>query len=87
MDGSLTQVRTAVVDHVGLPVVNPWKRAVRASDIQFRKDGTGVLVTEARAASAGLSTNYTLWDLGTNAALDAGLAAGLMLSRSCEGMP
>jgi len=34
-----------VVDHVGLPVVNPWKRAVRASDIQFRKDGTGVLVT------------------------------------------
>lgn len=34
-----------VVDHVGLPVDNPWKRAVRAGDIQFRKDGTGVLVT------------------------------------------
>jgi hypothetical protein len=27
-----------VVDHVGLPVENPWKRAVRAGDIQFRRD-------------------------------------------------
>ncbi len=34
-----------VVDHVGLPVDNPWKRAVRTSDIQFRKDGTAVVVT------------------------------------------
>jgi hypothetical protein len=43
------QVSTAkdayVVDHIGLPAENPWKRAVRAGDIQFRKDGTGVLVT------------------------------------------
>ncbi len=34
-----------VVDHVGLPVENPWKRAVRAGDVQFRKDGTAVVVT------------------------------------------
>jgi mono/diheme cytochrome c family protein/glucose/arabinose dehydrogenase len=34
-----------VVDHVGLPAENPWRRAVRVSDIQFLKDGTGVTVT------------------------------------------
>lgn len=34
-----------VIDHVDLPSDNPWKRAVRCGDIQFRKDGTGVLVT------------------------------------------
>jgi mono/diheme cytochrome c family protein len=34
-----------VIDHVGLPVENPWKRAVRTGDIQFRKDGTAVVVT------------------------------------------
>ncbi|MFM8549690.1 MAG: hypothetical protein ACKOBS_03310, partial [Verrucomicrobiota bacterium] len=33
------------IDHVGLPVDNPWKRAVRTGDIQFRKDGTAVVVT------------------------------------------
>ena len=33
------------IDHVGLPVGNPWKRAVRTSDIQFHKDGTAVVVT------------------------------------------
>lgn len=34
-----------VVDHVALPADNPWRRAVRISDIQFLKDGTGVGVT------------------------------------------
>ena len=34
-----------VVDHVALPVDNPWKRAVRASDVQFFKDGRAALVT------------------------------------------
>ncbi|OYW24713.1 MAG: hypothetical protein B7Z55_01410, partial [Planctomycetales bacterium 12-60-4] len=34
-----------VVDHIGLPEDNPWKRAVRMGDIQFLKDGTGVGVT------------------------------------------
>jgi len=34
-----------VVDHVDLPVPNPWKRAVRCGDIQFKKDGTAVVVT------------------------------------------
>jgi glucose/arabinose dehydrogenase len=34
-----------VVDHISLPAGNPWKRAVRISDIQFLKDGTGVGVT------------------------------------------
>jgi cytochrome c2 len=34
-----------VIDHVGLPVANPWKRAVRTGDIQFRRDGTAVVVT------------------------------------------
>ena len=36
---------TYAIDHVGLPVENPWKRAVRTGDIQFRKDGTAVVVT------------------------------------------
>lgn len=34
-----------VVDTVELPQENPWRRAVRISDIQFLKDGTGVGVT------------------------------------------
>jgi len=34
-----------VIDHVDLPSANPWKRAVRCGDIQFKKDGTGVLIT------------------------------------------
>ncbi len=34
-----------VLDHVDLPDDNPWKRAVRLGDIQFLKDGTGVIVT------------------------------------------
>jgi mono/diheme cytochrome c family protein len=34
-----------VVDDIQLPTDNPWRRAVRASDIQFMKDGTGALVT------------------------------------------
>jgi glucose/arabinose dehydrogenase/mono/diheme cytochrome c family protein len=33
-----------VVDHVELPFANPWKRNVRPADIQFLKDGTGVVV-------------------------------------------
>lgn len=34
-----------VVDRIGLPEDNPWKRAVRMSDIQFLSDGTGMGVT------------------------------------------
>ena len=34
-----------VVDDIGLPIENPWRRNVRPGDIQFLKDGTGVLVT------------------------------------------
>src|SRR5690606_11154086 len=34
-----------VIDDVPLPVDNPWRRNVRASDIQFLGDGTGVVVT------------------------------------------
>jgi mono/diheme cytochrome c family protein len=34
-----------VVDHIGLPENNPWRRRVRGSDIQFLPDGTGVLIT------------------------------------------
>jgi mono/diheme cytochrome c family protein len=34
-----------VVDDIELPTDNPWRRNVRASDIQFKKDGTGALVT------------------------------------------
>jgi cytochrome c2 len=34
-----------VVDDIALPEDNPWRRAVRISDIQFLKDGTGVGVT------------------------------------------
>jgi len=34
-----------VVDHIELPVNNPWRRNVRPADIQFLPDGTGVLVT------------------------------------------
>ena len=34
-----------VVDDIGLPVDNPWHRAVRPADIQFLRDGTGAVVT------------------------------------------
>lgn len=34
-----------VVDDIGLPLDNPWRRLVRVSDVQFLTDGTGVLVT------------------------------------------
>ena len=34
-----------VVDDFTLPVDNPWRRNVRPGDIQFLKDGTGVVVT------------------------------------------
>jgi cytochrome c551/c552 len=34
-----------VVDDIGLPLDNPWRRNVRLSDIQFLGDGTGVAVT------------------------------------------
>jgi mono/diheme cytochrome c family protein len=34
-----------VIDDIGLPVDNPWRRKVRVSDIQFMKDGTGACVT------------------------------------------
>ena len=34
-----------VVDDIGLPSDNPWRRKLRLSDIQFLKDGTGVCVT------------------------------------------
>ena len=34
-----------VVDEIGLPQVNRWKRAVRLSDVQFLPDGTGYAVT------------------------------------------
>lgn len=34
-----------LVDDIALPKNNPWKRNVRPGDIQFRKDGTGVVVT------------------------------------------
>ena len=34
-----------VVDHIALPLDNPWRRNVRPGDIQFLEDGTGVSVT------------------------------------------
>jgi glucose/arabinose dehydrogenase/mono/diheme cytochrome c family protein len=34
-----------VVDDVALPSENPWGRKVRPGDIQFLKDGTGVVIT------------------------------------------
>lgn len=34
-----------VVDHIGLPLENPWRRGFRPGDIQFLKDGTGVSIT------------------------------------------
>lgn len=41
-----SQERAAyVVDHVALPVENPWRRNLRMGDIQFLADGTGVGVT------------------------------------------
>ena len=39
------QTDAYVVDHVALPLQNPWKRGVRVGDIQFLDDGTGVAVT------------------------------------------
>lgn len=34
-----------VVDRIGLPTDNPWRRGVRPSDVQFLPDGTGLTVT------------------------------------------
>lgn len=34
-----------VVDHIALPFENPWRRGVRPGDIQFLRDGTGVMIT------------------------------------------
>ena len=34
-----------VVDDIGLPVSNPWRRNVRPGDVQFLKDGTAAAVT------------------------------------------
>lgn len=34
-----------VVDDVALPWPNPWRRGIRPGDVQFFKDGTGVVVT------------------------------------------
>jgi mono/diheme cytochrome c family protein len=34
-----------VIDDIGLPTDNPWRRDVRPGDIQFLADGTGMLVT------------------------------------------
>ena len=34
-----------VVDDIELPAVNPWRRNIRPGDVQFLKDGTGVVVT------------------------------------------
>ncbi len=40
-----TESAAYVIDHIQLPTNNPWKRALRLSDIQFLPDGTGVGVT------------------------------------------
>jgi cytochrome c2 len=40
-----TSKEAFVVDDVGLPVDNPWHRAMRPADIQFLRDGTGAVVT------------------------------------------
>jgi mono/diheme cytochrome c family protein len=40
-----TSKEAYVVDDVELPTKNPWRRHVRPGDIQFRDDGTGVLIT------------------------------------------
>jgi cytochrome c2/glucose/arabinose dehydrogenase len=43
---TLSTVQEAfVVDDFALPTDNPWRRNVRPGDIQFLKDGTGVIVT------------------------------------------
>ncbi len=34
-----------VVDDLALPTDNPWRRGVRPADIQFLRDGTGVVIT------------------------------------------
>lgn len=44
-DSPSTARAAYVVDDVPLPEANPWKRAVRVSDIQFLGDGTGTCVT------------------------------------------
>lgn len=59
------------------PVI--WATATRTT-LTGSSDGTGALQTELRGASAQASTNYTLWDPSISAALDGGVAAGLVLS-------
>lgn len=55
-----------------------WSTATRTA-LGAASDGSGVLVQEARFANAGWNTSYTLWDLGSGTALDAGSASGLSL--------
>jgi hypothetical protein len=61
--------------------LNPvaWASATRTV-LSAASDGSGVQVQQARFASAGWNTAYTLWGLGSGAALDAGTASGLSLS-------
>ena len=40
-----TEKDAYVVDDFALPLENPWRRNVRPGDIQFLRDGTGVIVT------------------------------------------
>lgn len=40
-----TSTDAYVIDDIGLPVPNPWKRLVRVSDVQFLADGTAACVT------------------------------------------
>ena len=43
--GRSTSKDAYVVDDIPLPVDNPWRRNVRPGDVQFLRDGTGVIVT------------------------------------------
>ena len=43
--GLSTSKDAYVVDDMPLPVDNPWRRNVRPGDVQFLRDGTGVIVT------------------------------------------
>jgi glucose/arabinose dehydrogenase/mono/diheme cytochrome c family protein len=40
-----TSTAAYVIDDIGLPLQNPWHRAVRPGDVQFLPDGTGAIVT------------------------------------------
>lgn len=60
-------------------VLHPTAYAIALRDSITASSAGGTLVTQALGAAGGASTDYQLWDLGTLAELDLGLASAMTL--------